>query len=142
MYTRVMVPVDLAHKDKLGKSLEVAAKLAATFGAELVFVGVTSALPGSLAHTPDEYARKLDAFAAEQGAAHGVPARGLARIGHDVIADLDAALLEAVGETGADLVVMQSHVPNITDYVWPSHGGHLARHAKVSVLIVRDGKEE
>ncbi|MBR9766762.1 MAG: universal stress protein [Rhodobacteraceae bacterium] len=133
-----MVPVDLAHKDKLGKSLDVAAKLAASFEAELVLVGVTSALPGSLAHTPDEYREKLDAFAAEQGAAHGITARALAKIGHDVVTDLDRSLLAAIDEAGADLVVMQSHVPNITDYVWPSHGGHLASHAKVSVMIVRN----
>ena len=39
--------------------------------------------------------------------------------------------------TGADLVVMQSHVPGLMDYIWPSNGGKVAGHAKCSVLVVR-----
>ncbi|PJE26029.1 universal stress protein [Pseudooceanicola antarcticus] len=132
-----MVPVDLAHVDKLEKSLSTAAKLADSFGASLVYVGVTSALPGSMGHTPDEYREKLEDFAKAEGLSHGVSTEALAKLDPDVTADLNRALLEAVDECGADLVVMESHVPNITDYIWPSHGGHLASHAKVSVMIVR-----
>ena len=44
---------------------------------------------------------------------------------------------EAAEELGADLVVMATHVPNLTDYIWASHGGHLASHAKASVFLVR-----
>lgn len=137
MYTKIMVPVDLAHVDKLEKSLSVAAKLAHSFGATLVYVGVTSALPGSMGHTPAEYREKLEAFAASEGKTHGVTTEALAKLDPDVTAELDRALLAAVDESGADLVVMESHAPNITDYIWPSHGGHLATHAKVSVMIVR-----
>jgi nucleotide-binding universal stress UspA family protein len=56
---------------------------------------------------------------------------------HDPAADLDPTLLKAVEETGADLVVMASHVPGLTDYIWPSNGGTVARRAKVSVMVVR-----
>ena len=45
--------------------------------------------------------------------------------------------VEAVHETGADLVVMASHIPGIADAIWPSHGGRLASHADVSVFVVR-----
>jgi nucleotide-binding universal stress UspA family protein len=53
--------------------------------------------------------------------------------------DVDKVLLStAVVESGAvDLVVMQSHVPGISDYLWGSHGGHLAAHADISVFVVR-----
>jgi hypothetical protein len=32
---------------------------------------------------------------------------------------------------------MASHVPGLTEYVWPSNGGKLAGHAKASVFVVR-----
>lgn len=50
---------------------------------------------------------------------------------------MDDILLKAVKDTGADLVVMASHVPNIMDYVWPSNGGKIAEHAECSVMVVR-----
>ena len=46
-------------------------------------------------------------------------------------------ILNAPGNVGADLVVMQSHVPRLTDYVWPSNGGTIASHSKASVFVVR-----
>ena len=60
-----------------------------------------------------------------------------AAIAHDPTTEVDDALLRAVDETGADLVVMQSHIPGLIDYVWPSNGGKIAGHAKASVLVVR-----
>ena len=58
-------------------------------------------------------------------------------IAHDPATEVDDALLRAIDETGADLVVMQSHIPGLVDYVWPSNGGKIAGHAKASVMVVR-----
>lgn len=138
MFNKIMVPVDLSHAAKLEKALNCAGRLAKQFGAEAVYVGVTASTPGSVAHTPEEFAQKLDAFASDQGKAHGISASGHMMVSHDPSSDLDPTLLKAVDEVGADLVVVASHIPNITDYVWPSNGGTIASHAKASVLVVRD----
>ena len=138
MFKKIMVPVDLGHAAKLSKALSCAGQLASQFGAEIVYVGVTTPSPGSVAHTPEEYSGKLDAFAAEQAKSYGITATGHMVVSHDPSVDLDPALLKAVDETGADLVVIASHVPNLTDYIWPSNGGSIASHAKVSVFVVRD----
>ncbi len=137
MFKRIMVPVDLAHADRLERALTCAADLAKHYGADVVYVGVAAATPSSIAHTPAEFAGKLAAFADAQAAARGIPAVAHAVTSHDPSVDLDPTLLKAVDETGADLVVMASHIPNLTDYVWPSNGGTVAAHAKVSVLVVR-----
>lgn len=137
MFKKIMAPVDLAHKDRLDKALQCTADLAKQYGAEVVYVGVTTSTPSSLAHTPEEYGKKLDAFAKEQGEAYGITASGDAVISHDPSSDVDDVLLKAVGDTGADLVVMASHLPNVMDYVWPSNGGKIAEHAKCSVMVVR-----
>ncbi len=132
-----MTPVDLIHADRLKRALDCAADLAGHYGAELVYVGVTAETPGPLGHNPAEYAEKLDAFVAEQAKAHGITASAHPMAAHDPTTDLDDNLFKAIDETGADLVVMQSHIPNFTDYIWPSNGGKLAAHAKVSVMVVR-----
>ena len=63
--------------------------------------------------------------------------RQLVEAGHQVVVldNLSTGFRQAV--LGADLVVMATHVPNLTDYIWASHGGHLASHAKASVFLVR-----
>ena len=132
-----MCPVDLAHADKLQKALQCAADQAKLYGAEVVYVGVTTSAPCSVAHTPEEYASKLADFAAAQGAAHGQPTSSHSMISHDPSIDLEHKLFEAVTETGADFVVMASHVPNMLDHIWPSNGGKLAEHVKCSILVVR-----
>ncbi|QFT80787.1 Universal stress protein F [Roseovarius sp. THAF27] len=137
MFKKIMAPVDLAHMDRLEKALKCTADLAKHYDAEVIFVGVTSSTPSSMAHTPAEYAEKLDAFAKDQGSANGFTASGDALVSHDPSSDVDDILLKAVKDTGADLVVMASHVPNIMDYVWPSNGGKIAEHAECSVMVVR-----
>ncbi len=137
MYSHIMVPVDLAHKDKLARSLQCAADLAKTWGAKVTYVGVTSSAPGQLGHNPGEYAENLAAFAAAQADSKGIESDSHVAVSHDPTIDLDATLIKAQGDLNADLIVMESHVPNIVDYVWASHGGTLASHAKASVMLVR-----
>lgn len=137
MYSKIMVPVDLGHVDKLGKALGIASQMARISGAEVVYVGVTGTAPSGVAHTPEEFAAKLDAFAVEQAEASGHAASGHAMVSHDPAADLERTLTKAVEETGADLVVMATHVPGALDMFGPNHGGELARHSKISVFLVR-----
>jgi nucleotide-binding universal stress UspA family protein len=137
VFKHIMVPVDLAHAGQLDKALTCAADLAKLYSAKVTYVAVTAATPGSVAHNPKEFAEKLSAFADGEAAAHGISASAHAITSHDPAVDLDPTLLRAVSDTGADLVVMGSHVPNITDYIWPSNGGTVAAHAKVTVMVVR-----
>ncbi|HSF95319.1 MAG TPA: universal stress protein [Thermohalobaculum sp.] len=137
MYSLIMAPVDLGHIERQGKALATAADLAKHYGIPVVYVGVTTETPGPIAHTPAEYAAKLEAFAAEQAAIHGHDASANAYVSHDLTIDLDDKLLQAVGDTGSDLVVMASHAPDVIDYIWPSNGGNIAAHSDASILLVR-----
>ena len=65
MYEKIMVPVDLAHVDRLEKALTTAADLARHYRIPICYVGVTTSLPGAVAHTPAEFARKLEQFGAD-----------------------------------------------------------------------------
>ena len=137
MFKKIMTPVDLAHKGDLNKALGCTADLARHYGAKVVYVGVTAPTPGATAHSPGGFAGKLRAFAADQAKEHGIEAEADTVISHDPTTDVDDALLKAIADTGADLVVMASHVPGVLDYIWPSNGGKVAEHAKCSVMVVR-----
>lgn len=138
MFRRIMVPVDLAHADRIEKALEVSAEVARNHGAELVYVGVTSTEPGSVARSFDEFVAKLDAFGRATAERLGVAnARTEAIRLHDVTADLDRTLIAKARELGADLVVMGSHVPGALEHLIGSNAGHVAAHAPMSVFVVR-----
>ncbi|MCB9946489.1 MAG: universal stress protein [Rhodospirillaceae bacterium] len=137
MYKHIMVPVDLAHADRLDRALTTAADLAKHYGIPLTYVGVTATTPGAVAHNPEEFQAKLDRFAQAQGLKHGLRPDMVAYTSHDPAVDLDQTLMKAIDETQADLVVMASHVPGLADHLFASNAGHLAMHAKISVFVVR-----
>ncbi len=138
MYKHIMVPVDLAHAEQLQKALETAADLARLYKASVCYVGVTASTPSSVAHTPNEFTRKMEQFGQAQAAQYQLPnVSSASYISHDPSVDLDDTLMRAASETGADLVVMASHVPGLLEHVFASNAGYFASFSKVSVLVVR-----
>lgn len=137
MFSKILVPVDLAHLDRLQKALAVAGATARQHGARLVYLGITEETPGPVARTPKGFAARLDAFAAEQAQIHAAATEALTVVSVDPATEINRLILKAVRETGADLVVMASHPPRMLDWILPSHGGHVAEHAEVSVFVVR-----
>ncbi|RTR00797.1 universal stress protein [Halomonas nitroreducens] len=137
MYKKIMVPVDLAHFDVIEPSLQVVADQAKHYGAEVCYVAVTATTPGSVAHNPEEYQQKLEAFAQERAKVHGQPVSARVITTPDPIAELDDVLIHVIDEVGADLVIMPTHPPKHLDVIIPAHGGKVATHTKASVFLVR-----
>lgn len=132
-----MVPVDLAHIERLGKAIDTATDLARHYALPICFVGVTAETPTEVAHTPDEFAARLKQFGDEQSARHGLTIETVALPSHDPTTDLDKMLIAAAADAGADLIVMASHVPGLPEHFFASHGGAVASHAPVSVFVIR-----
>jgi nucleotide-binding universal stress UspA family protein len=137
MYRKIMVPVDLAHIERLDKAITTATDLAKHYGIPMCFVGVTAETPTEVAHTPKEFGEKLKAFGATQSQRHDLDIDTAAYSSHDPAVDLDATLLAAAKENGADLIVLASHVPGLPEHIFASNAGAVAAHAKVSVFVVR-----
>ncbi len=137
MFTKILVPVDLAHIEALQRSLSTTADLARHYGAAVCYLGVTATTPGTVARSPEEYEAKLKAFAEEQGRIHGQPATAKCVSSPDPVVDLDDHILDAIHAVDADLVVMATHLPKHLDAVVPAHGGKIAAHTDVSVFLVR-----
>lgn len=137
MFKIIMVPVDLAHLGALEKPLTVAADLARHYEAKLCYVSVTTSQPSSVAHTPEEYAKKLEAFAHEHAPRNGQEPSARVYKSHDPVADLDDILVKAIDEIGADLVVMGTHLPKHFDAIMPANGSKIASQTESSVFLVR-----
>jgi len=137
MYRTIMVPVDMAHVDRLDRSLRVSADLAKLYDATVVYVGVTTEAPSSVAHNPDEFEARLKAFAEAEMATHGHKARIRSYATHDPTSDLNKTLIEAVDEAGADLIVMAGYLPSFADHFRRSHESVLLNRTEVSLLVVR-----
>jgi len=137
MYSNIMVPVDLAHLDKIDKALRAAADLARHYGATVHYVAVTAAAPSEVAHNPAEFAAKLDSFVAAQASGYGIDARAHPIKSHDPAVDLDETLRDAGDAIDADLIVMASHAPGFAEHVFQAHGGYVASHSDLSVFVVR-----
>lgn len=138
MYERIMVPVDLAHVDRIEKALVSAADLSKHYKAPVTYVAVATTVPNEVAHTPQEYEKKLKAFAEQQASTYGLhDSDAKFYTSHDPAVDLDEKLLQAIDDCGADLVVMASHIPGLPEHIFASNAGEVAMHAKVSVFVIR-----
>lgn len=137
MFSKIMIPVDLGHTDKLDKAISIAAGLAKEYDAEAKVVGVTQSGPTTIAPNPEKFAEKLGAFADECSKKYGVNFTAHSAISHDPTIDLDGTLMSAADSIGADLIVMASHIPGFAEYVFASNAGYLASHSKMSVFVVR-----
>ncbi len=139
MYSKILVPVDLAHTDKMVKALNTSIDIAKHYNATLCYVTVTNSTPGAAAHNPKELAEKLRVFAEEQGKSHGISTDSMVIESADTAVELEDKLLEAIKTTGTDLVVMASHPPGIGDRlnILHSNGANIVKHSDISVFVVR-----
>ena len=137
MFQKIMVPIDLEHIEQLDKAISTATDLARLYNGQLYFAGVAISQPGADALSPEDHARAMQAFAAQQSVQRGIQVEARTVIAHDRAIDLDTNLQKIAGDIGADLIVMASHVPGWTEYIFASNAGYLASHASISVFVVR-----
>ena len=138
MYRQIMIPVDLAHIDRLEKALKTGADLAKLYDVPVCYVGVSGNAPSAVAHNPSEFTTKMQTFGEAQAQKYGLGKTSTATyISHDPAVDLDKTLMKAAKECNADLVIMASHVPGLAEHLFASNAGYFASYSEASVLVVR-----
>ncbi len=137
MFKHIMLPIDRHLPPEVRKAAEVAALMAKWQGAKITLVSVTGAHMGESSETQAELDKELAAFTEKLAADSGakVAIRKIHSV--DVAAEVDGDLTRSAEEIGADLVIVGTHAPRITDYIFSSHAGYLAKHASMSVFVVR-----
>ncbi len=141
MYKRIILAVDLAEPASEPKGLRQALELAKAGGGELRLVNVQPVIPATfMEYVPADFDAEqekraketLDAILAEidlPAERKSVAARA-GGIYHE--------LLQEATDWGADLIVVGSHRPVMSDYLLGSNAKTIVRHAQCSVLVVRE----
>lgn len=139
MYKKILVPVDLSHLDKLSKALNTSIDIAKHYKATLHYVTVTNRTPSSVAHNTRELEDELRLFAEEQGKDHGIDTNYSLIETPDTAVELEKRLVEAIEDTGADLIIMASHKPGLGDklHFIHSNAAKLVKDTEISVFVVR-----
>jgi len=140
MYKRIILAVDLAEKSTTPKGLAEALELAKAWGGDLRLVNVQPVVPATfMEYVPADFdaeqtKRAMEALN-EMIAGIDLPAAhksGAARAG-----GIYHELLQEATDWNADLIVVGSHRPVMSDYLLGSNAKTIVRHAQCSVLVVR-----
>lgn len=141
MYENILLAVDLGHREAERRAVATVVEYATAFGATVHLLNVVpdfgTALVGGFfpaGFEKEALARanaELHAFAAET-----IPStvRHRTIVGHGSVY---REILHWAEETGADLIVMSAHRPELEDYLLGPNAARVVRHAKTSVLVVR-----
>lgn len=140
MFKNLLVPVDLSDTDLVKPAIDAAITIARTSGGTVRLLSVMPLTPAGLAQfVPADFetqqiasaAEALEIVAKESGLDkdHVSTAVRTGSIHHEIIEEASAI--------GADLIVMSSHRPGLRTYFLGANAAHVVRHARCSVLVVR-----
>jgi len=141
MFHRIILAVDLVDAAPNPKGLAQALELAKASGGELRLVNVQPLLPATfMEYVPADFdeeqeKRAIDALEAVV-ATIDLPAARLSQV--VVSGGVYHELLREATEWRADLIVVGSHRPVMSDYLLGSNAKTIVRHAQCSVLVVRE----
>ena len=140
MFHKVLVAVDVSLPDSTPPGLHEAIELATASQGALRLVNVQSILPATfMEYVPADFdeeqekraAQALDALAAKVA----LPPERVSRAVR--VGGVYHELLGEATDWGADLIVVGSHRPVMSDYLLGSNAKTIVRHAQCSVLVVR-----
>ncbi len=140
MFSSILVPVDLDEPSSWGKALPIAIAIARCTGAALTLATVlqdrpldagrewtASAYRNLLSRTETRLGTLADELRGEFPVATRVGGGGIA-----------GGILGLANDIGADLIVLWSHRPSMRDWLIGANAERVMRHARCSVLVVRD----
>ena len=136
MYNRILVPVDLSAVEKGEKILKKAEALLESDG-EIVLLNVVEDLPNYLAiDLPLDIIENAidDAKARLTALQQTSPFVGSVEVRNGSAA---REILAAAVDLKADLIIIASHTPDMTNYFIGATADRVVRHAKCSVLVDR-----
>ena len=136
MYRKIVVPVEIGQLAKGEKILRKAMALLDT-GGEIILLNVTENLPGYLSiELPLDFIERNVADATERlkelNETCGSNAKVLVKVGSP-----GRVILAAAEQLSADLVIIASHQPDMSNYLLGSTADRVVRHANCSVLVDR-----
>jgi nucleotide-binding universal stress UspA family protein len=140
MFKRILTPIDLAEVELAEPAIAQAVELAEASGGLVRLINVQPLLPATfMDYVPADFdaAQEERAAKALEEIAAGVKLSA-ERLSHVVkVGGAYHEILTEATSWAADLIVMGSHRPAMSDYLLGSNAKTIVRHATCSVLIVR-----
>ena len=138
MYQSIVIAAALFNEGATTRAaLKKASKLLAS-GGTVTLVHVIDEIPGYVAasipksHKSQRVAEVEEQLSKLAAEAEGVTVKTVVREGQPA-----ASILGTAKESGADLIMIASHKPGLSDYFIGSTAARIVRHAPVSVLVSR-----
>ena len=141
MCKSILVPIDLSDLEIAAPAIKAAVQLAEWTGAALRLINIQQILPATyMDYVPPEFdAQQREWADAEMKAVQAKVALPPERVSIVVrIGGIYPEILAEAEEWGADLIVIGSHRPAMSTYLLGSNAKTVVRHAKCSVLVVRE----
>lgn len=140
MFQKILVAVDLVEEGNSRKALATATELARHFGAALQVIYVRHVMDLAVDYLPPDVVEReeRDAIARLKAMTSGI---GIAddRLSFAApLGNIAEGVLSAADDFGADLIVVGAHRPSMAKFLLGSNATKVTRHAKASVLIVRE----
>ena len=141
MTKRILVAVDLTHLNEAEKLLREANRLAEFYGSELSVITVLPDYGMSFVGSFFKEGTLKEAANAASDTLHELVRKAMpGRDGVQHIVEIGAAyekVIEAVSTTGADLVVVGAHKPDMADKIIGPNSARIVRMSPVSTLVIR-----
>ena len=140
MFRTILVPVDLSDLEVASPAIDAAVRMAEWSGAALRLVNVQQMLPASyMDYVPPEFDAQQREWAEKEmknvRARINLPPERVSMVVR--VGGVYPEILAEAEEWGADLIVIGSHRPAMSTYLLGSNAKTVVRHAKCSVLVVR-----
>jgi nucleotide-binding universal stress UspA family protein len=133
MFSHILLPIDTAHDSSWQKALPLAMAEARHHGARVTAVAVIPDVETARPeHAQEEEQARLERIVRAH-APEGIEVATRVERGDSV----HKTLRRCARDSGADLIVMASHHPEMKDYVLGSNASQVVHHADCSVLVVR-----
>jgi nucleotide-binding universal stress UspA family protein len=141
MFKTLLVPVDLGEVEAAQPAIDKAVELAKSADGTLRLVYVRPIVPVTyMEFMPpafdEEQQGESETRLAELAAKIDLPAESVSAVVR--LGSVYNEVLDEAEKTGADLVVIGSHRPTMATFLLGSNASTIVRHARCSVLVVRD----
>jgi nucleotide-binding universal stress UspA family protein len=136
MYKKIIVPVEMGQLEK-GEKILKKAKALLDEGGEIVLLNVAENIPGYLTiDLPPDFigtsVREAEERLKSLAATFDLDPHVMVKVGSPA-----REIIAAADELSADLIIIASHRPNLTNYLLGSTADRVVRHANCSVLVDR-----
>ncbi len=141
MFKRIILAVDLAEPAAAPKGLPQALEMAKFGGGELRLVNVQPVIPATfMEYVPADFDAEQEKRANEalDAIIAGIDLPANRKSGTSRAGGIYHELLQEAADWNADLIVVGSHRPVMSDYLLGSNAKTIVRHAQCSVLVVRE----